>query len=67
MPPGQSGRPAPAFSSLCLFHRGLGSNDEAAGLAERAERVLLFYPHDLPPAAQLRHVGFCEGLVDFSR
>ena len=55
------------FSSFSIFHRKLGSNDEAAGLRERAERLLYFYPHDFPALAQLRHIGFCEGLIDFSR
>lgn len=53
------------FSSLCIFHRGLGSDDEAAGLAERGERILYFYPRDVGIQAQLKHIGFCEGLIDF--
>lgn len=44
-----------------------GLDDEAAGLQERAERLLYFYPRDIPLHAQLKHVGFCEGLIDFVR
>jgi hypothetical protein len=44
-----------------------GSNDEAASLAERSERLLYYYPHETPVSEQLRRVGYYEGLVDFSR
>ena len=55
------------FSSLCVLHRGLGSDDEEAGLQERAERLLYFFPRAVPLAAQLKHAGLCEGLLDFAR
>jgi hypothetical protein len=55
------------FSSLCLFHRQLGCNDESASTAERAEKLLYYFPHDVPVASQLKHVELCEGLIDFSR
>jgi hypothetical protein len=44
-----------------------GSNDEAAGAQEQADRLLYYYPHDAPLEAQLGHVGFVEGIIDFSR
>lgn len=55
------------FSNLCLFHCGLGSNDEAAGLHERAEKILYYFPHDTPVHEQLKRVGYLEGLISFSK
>jgi hypothetical protein len=49
---------------LCVL-RAAGSDDEAAGLQERAERILYFFPRDVGLHAQLKHIGFCEGLIDF--
>ena len=44
-----------------------GSDDEAAGLQERAERILYFFPRDVGLQSQLKHIRFCEGLIDFAR
>ena len=49
-----------------MFHRGLGSNDEAAGLSERSDRILYGFPHEVSPAEQMRRVAYFEGLIDFS-
>ena len=54
------------YSSLHIFHRGLGSNDEAAGLSERSDRILYGFPHEVSPAEQMRRVAYFEGLIDFS-
>ncbi|RYG42770.1 DUF1712 domain-containing protein [archaeon] len=54
----------------CLFpaaDRGAGCSDEEADITERAERLLYFFPSEVNMESQLRHVGFCEGLIQFTR
>jgi len=53
--------------SLCVFHRGLGSADEAASPEEQAARLLFYHPAKHARERQLSHLGLLEGLLDFAR
>ena len=64
--PGAPLRRLGGLSSLTVFHRGLGSNDEAASAGERAERLLYAFPHEASAAEQLRRVAYFEGCIDFA-
>lgn len=55
------------FSSLCIFHRKLGSDDESADLMEKSERLLYYYPNETKLEIQVKNMSFYEGMIDFAR
>jgi len=51
---------------LSIFHREVGSKDEAAAEVEQQEKILYYYPPQDNIRGQLTNISLCEGLIDFS-
>ena len=54
------------ISTLCIFYRPLGCNDEAATDEEQGEKILYYLPEDTPLGKQLSRLTMVEGLIEFS-
>jgi hypothetical protein len=54
------------ISTLCVFYRPIGCNDEASTDEEQGEKILYYYPEDTALSRQLTRLTMVEGLIEFS-
>lgn len=53
---------APEAMQLCVFDLRRGQNE-----GQELDKILFFYPADLPFSAQFSVIGLSEGLITFTR
>lgn len=53
---------APEGMQLCIFDLRRGQNE-----GQELDKILFFYPADLPFSAQFSVIGLSEGLITFTR